>query len=187
MAGWTALVDRLYFALSIFSRGVNALGTLVVLGLVAIVNFDVVARGVFNAPFKGTFELVQFSIILIVYLQLPDVIRAGRLTRSDGFLLIVGQSRPQLTRMVRRVIDLVSAILMLLIAITMWPEVVESWETNDFFGTPGIFTAPWWPVRLVVFLSAVLCCLLWLLKALGSDPESDAPKMSDDTSETSHA
>ena len=68
----------------------NAVGTLVVLVLVGVVNFDVGARGLFNAPFHGAVEVVQFSMVLIVFLQLPDVIRADRLTRSDGFLVAVG-------------------------------------------------------------------------------------------------
>jgi TRAP-type C4-dicarboxylate transport system permease small subunit len=169
---WLATIaDRIYVALSGVSRVVNAIGTLVVLGLVVVVNFDVVARGVFNAPFRGTTELVQFSIVLIVFLQLPDVVRSGKLTRSDGLLLILGQSKPHISGIVRRIINLVSAVLMMLIAITIWPEFVEAWQTNDFFGTPGIFTAPWWPIRLVICLSAALCCLLWICKALGTDPE----------------
>jgi hypothetical protein len=55
---------------------------------------------------------------------------------------------------------------MVLIAVAMWPEFVDAWETNHFFGTPGIFTAPWWPVRLVIVLSATLCALIWIAKAL---------------------
>ena len=27
------------------------------------------------------------------------------------------------------------------------------------------FTAPWWPIKLVIFLSATLCALLFTLKA----------------------
>ena len=174
MTWLTATADSIYLALSVVSRVVNAIGTLVVLALVMIVNFDVVARGVFDAPFRGTVELVQFSIVLIVFLQLPDVVRSDRLTRSDGLLLALGSSRPRVTRTIRRFIDFVSAILMLLIAITIWPEFVEAWETNDFFGTPGIFTAPWWPVRLVIFLSASLCCALWICKTLGTNPQEAA-------------
>ena len=64
----------------------NALGTLVVLALVVILNLDVIMRGVFSAPIKGTYEMVQFSVVLIVFLQLADVVRVDRLTRSDGFL-----------------------------------------------------------------------------------------------------
>ncbi len=168
-------VDLVYRVLGKASRGVNAVGTLMVLGLVAVVNYDVVARGAFNAPFRGSVELVQFSIVLIVFLQLPDVVRSGRLTRSEGLLLVLGTSRPRFTSILRRIIDLVSAILMLLIAITMWPEFVEAWETNDFFGTPGIFTAPWWPVKLAIFLSAVMCFLLWMAKACGGHAGGNHP------------
>ena len=85
--GLSVLSDRIAIA-------ANAIGTLVVLALVAVVNFDVVARGVFNAPFLGAVEVVQFSMVLIVFLQLPDVIRVGRLTRSDGFLQLLDRARP---------------------------------------------------------------------------------------------
>ena len=72
----------------------NAIGTLIVLALVMVVNYDVVARGVFNNPFHGAVELVQFSMVLIVFLQLPDVVRVNRLTRSDGFLSIASDRWP---------------------------------------------------------------------------------------------
>lgn len=39
---------------------VNAAGTLVVLGLVVLINSDVIPRNAFNAPFRGTYEAVQF-------------------------------------------------------------------------------------------------------------------------------
>jgi len=52
----------------------NIAGTLLVLALVAVVNYDVVARGFFNAPFRGAVEVVQFTMVLIVFLQLPDVV-----------------------------------------------------------------------------------------------------------------
>jgi len=145
----------------------NVCGTLVVLALVVIVNVDVVSRGVFNAPFRGSVEVVQFSMVLIVFLQLPDVVRVNRLTRSDGLLSIMMRKQPEIASWLSRVIDAVSAVLMALIAYAIWPEFVEAWETGDFFGTPGVFTAPWWPVKLAIFFSAVLCCLIWIGKVLG--------------------
>lgn len=146
--------------------GSNAIGTLVVLGLVAIVNFDVVARGVFNAPFLGAVEVVQFSMVLIVFLQLPDVVRVNRLMRSDGFLVMIGGRYPGFAAALRHVIDGVSAVFMALVAVAIWPEFLEMWDTKDYFGVPGVFTAPWWPIKLVIFLSAALCVLLFGLKIL---------------------
>lgn len=144
----------------------NAAGTLVVLGLVAVVNYDVVGRGVFHAPFMGAVELVQFSMVLIVFLQLPDVVRVNRLTRSDGFLTVAGTRWPRLSRVLGQVINAVACVFMVLIAIAIWPEFVEMLETRDFFGVPGVFTAPWWPIKLVIFLSAALCSLLFAFKVL---------------------
>ena len=142
----------------------NAAGTLVVLGLVAVVNYDVIARGVFDKPFHGAVELVQFSMVLIVFLQLPDVTRVNRLTRSDGFLTIAGARWPALSSVIDKIINLIACIFMMLIAIATWPEFVEMWETKDYFGVPGVFTAPFWPIKLVIFLSATLCSLLFALK-----------------------
>ena len=86
----------------------NAVGTLVVLGLVAVVNYDAIARGAFDKPFMGAVEVVQFSMILIVFLQLPDVVRVNRLTRSDGFLTLVGQRWPALSRRVGQLLNTIA-------------------------------------------------------------------------------
>ena len=141
----------------------NAAGTLVVVLLVAVVNYDIIARGIFNKPFLGAVEVVQFSMVLIVFLQLPDVIRVGRLTRSDGFMHLMLRNSPPAGKLLSRFVDLISAIFMLIVAIAIWPEFVEMWETQDYFGVPGVFTAPWWPVKLVIFLSACLCLIHFLL------------------------
>ena len=141
----------------------NVVGTFVVILLIAVVNYDIIARGVFNRPFLGAVEVVQFSMVLIVFLQLPDVVRVGRLTRSDGFLGLMKTRRPRAGRRLDQVINLVSAVFMVLVAIAIWPEFLEMWESQDFFGVPGVFTAPWWPVKLVIFLSACLCVLHFIL------------------------
>jgi TRAP-type C4-dicarboxylate transport system permease small subunit len=141
----------------------NAAGTFVVIALIAIVNYDIVARGFFNKPFLGAVEVVQFSMVLIVFLQLPDVIRVGRLTRSDGFLTLMQSRKPRIGSTLGKIVDLVSAGFMVLVAIAIWPEFLDMWETKDFFGVPGVFTAPWWPVKLVIFLSACLCTVHFIL------------------------
>ena len=156
------------------SMGANAIGTLCVLGLVAIVNYDVVARGVFNAPFLGAVEVVQFSLVFIVFLQLPDVVRVGRLTRSDGFLLLMGKRMPRLALWLQRFIDTLAAIFMTLTAYAIWPEFLKMWKTQDFFGVPGVFTAPYWPIKLVIFASASLCLLLFIGKVVGKPVDTDA-------------
>jgi len=176
----------------------NAVGTLVVLALVAVVNYDVVARGVFHAPFMGAVEVVQFSIVLIVFLQLPDVVRANRLTRSDGFLHIAGDKWPAVSRWLSRFINAIACVFMLLIAIAIWPEFLDMLDTRDYFGVPGVFTAPWWPIKLVIFLSAALCTVLFAFKVAfpatvgtkakdGSDTTASTGQSSSSNATTSHS
>ncbi|MEO1398281.1 MAG: TRAP transporter small permease subunit [Pseudomonadota bacterium] len=171
----------------------NAIGTAVIFLLVAIMNVDVIARGIFNAPLRGVVEVVIFSLILIVFLQLPDVVRSNRLTRSDGFLVYAEDAFPAFANITSRLIDLLACIFMLLIAWTVWPEFTESIETCSFFsqpefgppptgniwtdlktgfarceyfGTPGIFTAPWWPAKLAIAFSVTLCAIIFGFKVL---------------------
>jgi len=149
----------------------NAAGTFCILLMVAVISFDVIARGLFNAPFHGAVEVVQFSMVLVVFLQLPDVVRVDRLTRSDGFLLLLEHRRPRAGRYLRRGIDLLAALFMAAIAVAIWPQFLKMWATGDYFGVPGVFTAPWWPIKLVILGSTGLCTVLLVLKAAGVTPE----------------
>ena len=168
-------INTLTVATKYVATAANVAGTLVVLALVVIVNYDIVARGVFSQPLRGAYEVVQFTMVLIVFLQLPDVCRVNRLTRSDGLLLMLGDKNPRFSAALRRAINLLSAVVMTLIAITMFPEFFDMWETQDFFGVPGIFTAPWWPIKLTILCSATLCAMIFALKVI-SKTGSDAPE-----------
>jgi TRAP-type mannitol/chloroaromatic compound transport system permease small subunit len=156
--------SALFRLLDGITMAANAMGTLCVLALVSVINFDVVSRSLFNEPFHGAVEVVQFSMVLIVFLQLPDVVRVNRMTRSDGFLTMIERHR-RVAMVFHRCVDLISAAMMAAIAWAIWPEFVEMWHSNDYFGVPGVFTAPWWPVKFVIFVSTALCSLLFALKA----------------------
>lgn len=181
---WLRSLQR---GLNAVAIGANAIGTLVVLALVMVVNFDAAARGLFNAPFHGAVEVVQFSMVLIVFLQLPDVVRAGRLTRSDGLLILLEKRSPRVCGWLKRAIDVLCLALMTLIAVATWPEVFEALETGDYFGTPGVFTAPWWPVRLTISTSATLCAALFLIKAIVGNSGDGGDRDEQPTTPTSQA
>ncbi len=174
----------------------NMVGTGVIFILVAIMNVDVVARGVFNLPFRGVVEVVIFSLVLIVFLQLPRVVHGNRLTRSDGFLSLMKQRRPVFAWTTSRLIDVVAGVFMAIVAWAIWPEFLDAFESChfftppefgpppsgdffadlsaafarcDYFGTPGIFTAPWWPARLAIFFGVSLSAIILILKAVLGD------------------
>lgn len=152
--------------LSAGAQAMNATGTLIVLALVLLVNTDVISRNLFHAPLRGSYEIVQFLMVMIVFLQLPDVIRSNHLTRSDGFLAVLASRRPGMARLFARTIDAASAVFMVFVAWAIWPEFQRSWGSASFFGTPGIFTAPYWPIHLVIVLSSLLSAAIFLTKVV---------------------
>ena len=178
----------------------NVSGAFVLLALVATMNVDILSRNLFNAPFRGVVEVVIFSLALIVFLQLPDVVRTGRLTRSDGFLGVLRHHMPQVGGAMGRVLDAISFVFMCMIVWTVWPEFTESFESChffsqpefgpaptgaiwadfktglarcDYFGTPGILQAPWWPVRLAIAFACAWAAIMFFFKALLGDENTD--------------
>lgn len=189
-------IRRIYNPFITVATLANAVGTMVIFLLVGIMNVDVISRNFFNAPLRGVVEMVIFSLVLIVFLQLPDVVRNNRLTRSDGFLVVAETRYPHFADKLSRFIDLIAALFMAMVTWTMWPEFIESIESCHFitppefgpapsgnlltdlsvafarceyFGTPGIFTAPWWPAKMAIVFSTALCCLIFLFKAILGD------------------
>ncbi|WP_372840723.1 TRAP transporter small permease [Phaeovulum sp.] len=157
----------------------NVIGTLVVLALVVVINADVFARNVLHAPFRGVFEAVQLLMVLIVFLQLPDVVRMNRLTRSDGFLAILADRYPRIGNPLARIIDLISAAFMLLIVWTIYPEFTSTLENGRYFGVRGVFTLPAWPQYLAITIGAALSALLFIGKAISGSRHPAQLKLED--------
>jgi TRAP-type mannitol/chloroaromatic compound transport system permease small subunit len=142
--GW---LDRLILAM-------NTLGSVWVLAMVLLVNADALLRTFLNRPLAGVHEIVELSLVAIVCLQLPDAIRIGRMTRSDGVLNLLDARRPAVGRFLRGVFDLLAAAFMVFVLIGAWRTFVDSYRKGEFAGTVGLFTAPEWPIKLLVVVGA---------------------------------
>src|SRR5690625_6920954 len=62
-----------------------------------LIGVNVILRYVFHAPFLGTEELVSASLILIVMLSAPEVLRRGN---HIGVDILIGLLSPRWTRLV---------------------------------------------------------------------------------------
>lgn len=137
----------------------NVAGTGLIVLLMALVGADVASRNLANAPISGVPELVTLSIVAIVFLQAPKALRAGRFTRSDGVIGWLHATRPGLARGMETLFDLTSAAVIGVIFYASLPIFQRAWSRGDFIGAVGDFTAPTWPVKLMVLAgSAVLVC-----------------------------
>jgi len=137
-----------------------------------------IACGHVHRPIAGVLELVQLSIIGIVFLQLADAIRTGRLTRADSLLTLVQKRSPRLFHLMESLFFALGALYM---ALGLWgsvPLLRESYERQTFLGNEGVFTVIVWPVKAIIVLGLAVCLLQFLRQAVRAAACAMAPTSS---------
>lgn len=157
-------------ALAPVVAGLNALGSVWIIGLMILICSDITMRSLFNAPVAGVAEMVAFSIVGIVFLQLAHTLKSGSLTRSDLLLNVLGKFSPRLRGVVQGLFHLVGAALLLL---TLWyflPSVEQAWTRPErhFMGNPGFFQIPTWPLYALMAVGMAATIAQFLASALAS-------------------
>jgi TRAP-type C4-dicarboxylate transport system permease small subunit len=145
-----------------FVAGLNSAGTAIIFIMMVIINVDVFARFLFNSPIDGVTELVELSIVAIVFLQLGDAVRCGRLTRSDGLYTRRLKRKPKLGHMLGMFFDLSGAFFFSAILIGALPLLQDAWQRGYFAGNRGLVVIPIWPVRLILVVGCITVTLVFL-------------------------
>jgi len=148
--------------------GLNAVGTIGIFMLMVLINSDVLGRSLFNQPISGVPEMVSLSIVGIVFLQLPHTLRVGRITRSDALLRLLDRWAPRLRSGLEVIFDLIGAALVGVVVFATYPMFVKAWDRDVFIGAEGDFTAPVWPVKLVILIGSAAMAVQFLLGALNN-------------------
>lgn len=147
----------------------NAVGTLWIIGLMILINADIFGRGALNKPIAGVPELVAFSIVGIVFLQLAHTLRSGSMTRSDVLLGVLERRAPRARFFLLAIFHIVGALLLAMVAWKFWPSVTSAWlhPERNFMGNPGFFTIPQWPLFVLIFLGIVATSIQFFITAFG--------------------
>lgn len=144
----------------------SVVGSCLIVALVLLITADVLGRNVFSAPVSGVPEMVSLSIVAIVFLQAPQALRAGRLTRSDGVIDVIQRRSPGLAKGMETVFDIVGMTVVGAILYSHWPIMTRAWERGDFIGAVGNFTAPTWPVKVMLTIGGSLLALQFLARIM---------------------
>jgi len=140
----------------------NAIGTGWIFVMMMMIVADVFFRFVFNSPIRGVPLIITMSIIAIVFLQLADALRAGRLTRSDMLIGSLLTKRPLIGYSMQGIFHLAGVFIM---SVLLWysvPFMLKAWRLNSYDGTDGEFTLPEWPVKAVIVVGAIVCAIQFL-------------------------
>jgi TRAP-type mannitol/chloroaromatic compound transport system permease small subunit len=145
--------------------GLSSVGTLWIFVLMVIINADVIGRSSMNRPIPGVAEFVTLSIVGILFLQLGHCLRAGRMTRADGFLNGVRRRSPAAAYGMEALFALAGAAVFAVLFYGSTPFLLRSWASNEYAGVEGYVSFPIWPVRAIILVGSALACLQYLLFA----------------------
>lgn len=152
-----------YFAKLVL--GMGALGTIGIFLLMVLINTDVISRALFDAPLPGVPEIVQITVVAIVFLQVSQSLAGGRFTRSPVIHSIISARKPRLGRLLGILFNLTGAALMGLIVAAEIPRLIEAISQGQYFGHRGVFVVPRWPLDLAVALGSLVCAVQFVIMA----------------------
>lgn len=161
------ILDRVVIAM-------NAIGSLWVLLLVLLIDADAFGRTFFNRPIAGMIELVAVSLAVIVFCQLADTIRLGKLTRSDTYIARLAGGA-FFGRVIVAGFEVLGAVVMALIVAGTVPLLVRSYQRGYFIGVRGVFTFPEWPLRAMIVFGAIAAFLCFVVRAVHLWRREDEP------------
>lgn len=157
---------RLRAAIDLLSTALNVFGTLLILALTVLVNADVLGRELFLAPIAGVPEIVSMAIVGIVFLQVSQAFHRGRFTRTDTLLGILERKAPRVRAGFELLYCLAALALIWVLFSASLPLFESAWQRGIYIGTIGSFTAPTWPVKLIVPIGCVALMLQIIIRAI---------------------
>lgn len=122
---------------------------------------DVVGRGAFNSPVKGTPEIVSMSIVIICFLLAAYAVQSGAMLRTDVVVSLFGRRGFAFADLMS---GLLGAAFFLLIVWGSFEPTLHAWVSNEFEGE-GALRVPAWPARFIVMLGSALVVAIYLGQA----------------------
>lgn len=127
-----------------------------------VVLADVLGRDLFGRPLQGTKELVEISIVMILWLQTAYAIRSGGMIWVDAL-------HTHLPARAQRGCEVFGALLgIAFFALVCWGSIdpaLYAWRSNEFEGE-GALRIPVWPARFLVVIGSFLAAVNYLLIAI---------------------
>jgi tripartite ATP-independent transporter DctM subunit len=162
------VVARFARGLAALELGMNSVGTLWIFGLMFLICADVAGRYLFSAPIQGAAEMVGYSIVTAVFLQMASTLHAGRLTRVELLIEPLEARRPAAAQTFNSAFNLLGAAVFGLIVWGTWPKLHNAWANDEITGIPGVFTFRIWPFLAVIVFGAAVTAVEFALCALAS-------------------
>ena len=131
---------------------------LAIVVIALVVCADVVGRGMWNEPLRGTPEIVANTVVALVFLQLPFAIMNGAMLRATPLYDRLGRLGQQI---IETLTCLIGIGICLAIAYGSWDPMWDAIAIQAYEGE-GALRVPIWPVRIVLVVMSAFAALAYL-------------------------
>ncbi len=159
-------------------RWMNGAGVAWIFALMFLICADIAGRTLFARPIQAVPEIVAFSLVGCVFLQLAYAVQTRRLTHADVLLDYIRQRRPVAGSVLQVAAAGMGCFVLSVIAIGAAPDFWRAFRTGEFTGVEGIYALPIAPIKFVVVLGAVIAAVESLRQFLRRSASPAGPKRS---------
>lgn len=144
------------------SRTADSAGRAILALMVLLITLDVVLRYFFNRPIKGSYELVEFMMVLVVFLGL-----AYTQTKKNhiSISLFTSNLSPSQTSVIGSATNLLCLVIFSLIT---WRCIIQAESIRTSGTSSDVLLIPNFPFMWVVVFGSVLLCLIFLIDFINS-------------------
>jgi tripartite ATP-independent transporter DctM subunit len=140
----------------------NTAGVAWIFALMFLICADIAGRTLFDSPIQAVPEIVAFSLVGCVFLQLAYAVQMHRLTRAEVLFDYIKQRKPQAGRVLQMVTAGMGCFVLSVIARGTLPDFWRAFQTGEFTGVEGIYTLPISPIKFTVVLGATVAACEYL-------------------------
>jgi TRAP-type C4-dicarboxylate transport system permease small subunit len=131
-------------------------------GLSFLIVADALSRSFLNFPLNGTKDIVENSIVIIIFLQAGYAIRSRSMLQSDILL-------SRLPLKIKKIMLLIGYLLGMFFFYVMisgsWDIAIQAFVEGEYEGE-GALKVPTWPTRFMIIIGSVFCFLNYIVLAI---------------------
>ncbi|MCH2668807.1 MAG: TRAP transporter small permease, partial [Gammaproteobacteria bacterium] len=142
----------------------NGIGVVWVFALMFLICADIIGRTLFDSPLQAVPEIVAFSLIACVFLQLAFATKMNRLTRVEFLVEKLKKNDSEIALSLERAFSMLGVGIMLAITIGAWPDFIRAMQTSEYVGVEGIYTLPITPIKLIVVIGSFVTALAFVFR-----------------------
>ncbi len=144
------------------SRITNGVGQITLGAMMFLITLDVLLRYFFNRPIKGSYELVEFMLVMVVFLGL-----AYTQTKKGHISVTLLTANMPLSRQVV-INSLTSALCLGIYSLVTWRCFIQAGVLMSSQSVSGILEIPTYPFMLIVAFGSGLICFVFFVNTIHS-------------------